>query len=1015
MPRTSSYQQYIFNFNTKSSNLSKQCQAHNHCPENVSSLAQHGGHLNLCKCFPDPPCTDVYETLFFNEDDQVEFNEQCYTQNPMNAIQSSGLHNFASFSVSARAPNNSNNNNTSFNWKTNKPRSSIEKYYAMVNGVNRNVITTMNIKENHQNDRFANIIGCQTPSSQQPLNSSQQPLNSSQQPLNSNQHSLNSSKQFSNSNLEYTNNNQKSLVSSEKYLNSSKQSLNSIQQIAIAPSKRKQWPNGTLSTHQSKTDVCGQKRTRNELLLEQLLLTPPLSHNILSSLETVDKQNECDMKRNLSHSQNITQGLPSTRTYGNLAEVEAAVVYPEIDFVKPCNQSMKLPLILPPEQSTGVSCQESQVELLKDISNEYSSDEELSEDTIIIFDQEYSFETSTSESLVLDRNQQDLPEDELNSKNLVSREIIQPADRLPTMSSISLSSTETSKSPPQNETKSKIIQFSVNVDSKSPDNLEKSSHSPFNLDKNFVNIAHINYDEDKKFNAKERDRLLNSWWNANKESFTVVYSNVNNDIHCKVEIVDQSFVPSMTMVTTCNSTSTEMNDTATLSGDINVSGTSSLHVGMSTQTAKSEDMVKLFAAEQIAVTKSSSVHETTALLHSIKTVEDINVSGLKTSVSRNVVSGRKYVSEPKTALDQTKLLESRMAPDLATVSREIMPISVAGFVNVSKPSTSPKSDSIPSSQVLPRQTNQSTSSVVAPFLVSTSFDGSIAASFENPTSKTITPSIHNSQTVPTSTSLRLTAVDRAKISSMPMIGSKLNNDPFIGAVDSAATRPTAIKKFTSLVKNKPKPIDKKMTRSSTRQNRQCATFNYTGLGNITPGKSKGMVFENILQMTSRSRCQAVQTDTFAVKPTSLARNTEDHNKTVPRRETMPRRKSKDVKAAKMKSSCLQATTYSCNLCSYKSNELRNFRCHAQQCEAKEGLLPVEVDSWRLRCRRCGYISSGQEDLTNHFIKHQFQKRFLCGYCEQEFDQKVNVVEHILKVHQQSIIFYDREVYGQFSS
>uniref|UniRef100_A0A2C9M8S0 C2H2-type domain-containing protein n=1 Tax=Biomphalaria glabrata TaxID=6526 RepID=A0A2C9M8S0_BIOGL len=992
MPRTSSYQQYIFNFNTKCSNLAKQCQAHNHCPENVSSLAQHGGHLNLCTRFPDPPCTDVYETVFFNEDDQVEFNEQCYTQNPMNTLQSSGLQDFASFCVSARAPNNSNNNNTSFNWKTNKPRSSIEKYYAMVNGVNRNVITTMNIKENHQNDRFANIIGCQTPSSQQPLNSSQQPLNSSQQPLNSsqqplnsNQHSLNSSKQFSNSNLEYTNNNQKSLVSSEKYLNSSKQSLNSIQQIAIAPNKRKQWPNGTLSTHQSKTDVCGQKRTRNELLLEQLLLTPPLSNNILSSLETVDKQNECDMKRNLSHSQNITQGLPSTQTYGNLAEVEAAVVYHEIDFIKPCNQSMKLPLILPPEQSTGLSCRESQVELLKDISNEYSSDEELSEDTIIIFDQEYSFETSTSESLELDRNQQDLPEDELNSRNLVSREITQPADRLPTLSSISLSSTETSKSPPQNETKSKIIQFSVNVESKSPDNLEKSSHRPFNLDKNFVNIAHINYDEDKKFSAKEGDRLLNSWWNANKESFPVVYSNVNNEIHCKVEIVDQSFVPSKTMVTTCNSTSTERNDTATLSGDINVSGTSSLHVGMSTQATTSEAMVKLFAAEQIAVTKSSSVHETTALLHSIKTVEDINVSGLKTSVSRNVVSGRKYVSEPKAALDQTKLLESRMAPDLATVSREIRPMSVAGLVNVSKSSTTPNPDSIPSSQVLPRQTNQSTSSVVAPFLVSTSFDGSIAASFENPTSKTITPSIHNSQTVPTSTSLRLTAAD------------------------SVATRHTAIKKFTSLVKNKPKPIDKKMTRSSTRQNRQCATFNYTGLGNITPGKSKGMVFENILPMTSRSRCQAVQTDTFAVKPTSLARNTADHNKTVPRRKSM------DVKAAKLKSSCLQATTYSCNLCSYKSNELRNFRCHAQQCEAKEGLLPVEVDSWRLRCRRCGYISSGQEDLTNHFIKHQFQKRFLCGYCDQEFDQKVNVVEHILKVHQQSIIFYDREVYGQFSS
>ncbi|KAH9489609.1 hypothetical protein Btru_037516 [Bulinus truncatus] len=102
--------------------------------------------------------------------------------------------------------------------------------------------------------------------------------------------------------------------------------------------------------------------------------------------------------------------------------------------------------------------------------------------------------------------------------------------------------------------------------------------------------------------------------------------------------------------------------------------------------------------------------------------------------------------------------------------------------------------------------------------------------------------------------------------------------------------------------------------------------------------------------------------------------------------------------------------FACNVCSYKIEKLFNFRLHmAQHSADSETLIPVDTGHYKLRCGICGYFGTDEQDLSQHVEDHAFQKRFLCGYSDLDFQKKKEVRQHIWKTHKKVKLFYDRQI------
>ncbi|XP_055883826.1 uncharacterized protein LOC106079574 [Biomphalaria glabrata] len=103
------------------------------------------------------------------------------------------------------------------------------------------------------------------------------------------------------------------------------------------------------------------------------------------------------------------------------------------------------------------------------------------------------------------------------------------------------------------------------------------------------------------------------------------------------------------------------------------------------------------------------------------------------------------------------------------------------------------------------------------------------------------------------------------------------------------------------------------------------------------------------------------------------------------------------------------TRYSCNSCSYTVRKLFSFRLHmAQHCPDTEKLVPVKAQSLKLRCGICAYFASSAKVLRKHVEKHAFEKRFLCGYCRQDFRSDREAHDHVTEIHKRKVVFCDRK-------
>ncbi|KAK0063251.1 zinc finger protein 335 [Biomphalaria pfeifferi] len=103
------------------------------------------------------------------------------------------------------------------------------------------------------------------------------------------------------------------------------------------------------------------------------------------------------------------------------------------------------------------------------------------------------------------------------------------------------------------------------------------------------------------------------------------------------------------------------------------------------------------------------------------------------------------------------------------------------------------------------------------------------------------------------------------------------------------------------------------------------------------------------------------------------------------------------------------TRYSCNSCSYTVRKLFNFRLHiAQHCPDTEKLVPVKAQSLKLRCGICAYFATSAKVLRKHVEKHAFEKRFLCGYCRQDFRSHTEAHDHVTEIHKRKVVFCDRK-------
>lgn len=82
---------------------------------------------------------------------------------------------------------------------------------------------------------------------------------------------------------------------------------------------------------------------------------------------------------------------------------------------------------------------------------------------------------------------------------------------------------------------------------------------------------------------------------------------------------------------------------------------------------------------------------------------------------------------------------------------------------------------------------------------------------------------------------------------------------------------------------------------------------------------------------------------------------------------------------------------------------------AQHTNGSAHLVPAVASASHPRCRTCGYYAANHKDYKVHRKYHDLEKRFLCGYCCDDYHSGDDVRKHISEHHKRlPLLFFDRK-------